>query len=97
MDETYLHRLSRPYRVTASAARPPQTEHPGAADAGPGSAPRRPDDALRRRPATTACEVCGRTLLAGEQAREIVLGERLVAACPLCVAQAQHALRAHAA
>ena len=95
MDETYLHRLSRPYRVAASAARPPQTEHTGVA--GPGSAPRQPDVAPRKRRATTACDVCGRTLLAGEQAREIVLGERLVAACPLCVAQAQHALRAHAA
>jgi len=136
MRETYLHRLSRPYRVTAAAA-PVFDPEPAAAGeqdvvgersgsngsngrklaaerggevrravaepelgdfAGP-SVPQtypRPTSATGRRP-VGACEVCGRTLLAGEQAHEIILGERPVQACPLCVIGAQRAARARAA
>ncbi len=55
------------------------------------AAPRR-----RRRP-VEACEVCGRTLLTGERAREIVFGEQVVQACALCVIGAQRAVRQEAA
>jgi hypothetical protein len=97
MDERYLHRLSRPVRgpvpVPAPEAGPPVSElvvvvRDEAAD-------REPAKARRRR--IGACEVCGRTLLTGEQAREIVVLERSVWACPLCVIDAQAAIRRRAA
>ena len=93
MDETYLHRLSRPYRPAARSARP--------ADRGAGRrrragrrryAEQAPAARPRRRRVATSCEVCGRTLLTGEQAREIARGERVVWACPLCVIDLQHDL-----
>jgi RNase P subunit RPR2 len=90
MDETYLHRLSRPYRPSARAVRP-AAEAPEVAVVA--NAPRAQWAAVpaRRRHVATSCEVCGRTLLAGEQAREIVRGERIVWACPLCIIGSQHA------
>ncbi len=51
----------------------------------------------RGRHAGDACEICGRTLLAGERAHEIVWHEHSVWACPLCVIRAQRAARAPAA
>ena len=125
MRETYLHRLSRPYRATAAAApaldpEPAATGEQGvAAERGGGDRRRlaiesgldgrvrlsRPEigrhqrnaASARRRHAGGACEVCGRTLLAGERAREIILGERPVQACPLCDIGVQRAARARAA
>jgi len=95
MDERYLHRLSRPVRDPAPA--------PGAVPPAPElvvvlrdeAATREVARARRRR--VQACEVCGRTLLTGEQAREIVVLESSVWACPLCVIDAQAAIRRRAA
>jgi hypothetical protein len=104
MRNTYLHRLSRPYRAAAATgagafALDPEPEPDDFA--GPSVPPtgyRRPNSATaRRRRAADACEVCGRTLLAGERAREIIVGERPVQACALCVIGAQRAARARAA
>ena len=91
MDDTYLHRLSRRFRRSDEATTPsasaagratswtdperPPTDAPGARD--------------RRRP-VCGCEVCGRTLLAGESTRAIVRGEREFAACTLCAISAAH-------
>jgi hypothetical protein len=145
MLETYLHRLSRPYRAAAATGagafaldpepaatserdvageqdvtgeRSGSNERRLAAErggevrrvvaepepgdfAGPSVPPtgyRRPNSATaRRRRAADACEVCGRTLLAGERAREIIVGERPVQACALCVIGAQRAARVRAA
>jgi hypothetical protein len=88
MDETYLHRLSRPYRPVARNARP-AGESPDVTVVAHVPEPERP---ARRRRVVTSCEVCGRTLLTGERAREIARGERVVWACPLCVIGAQHDL-----
>lgn len=120
MRDSYLHRLSRPYRPAVTAASVPGRELPplsvvvGTHDLNErGSAGRDQDDrvgalgaryaapeqsaASRRRRPVEACEVCGRTLLAGERAREIVLAEHVVQACPLCVIGAQRAVRTQAA
>jgi len=96
MDSTYLHRLSRPPRpdasdgdeatVQPSELRVVETTVPPSA-----GAPR-----SRRRPAAN-CEVCGRTLLTGERATAIVIGDAVVEACPLCVIQAQVDARRSAA
>jgi hypothetical protein len=96
MDGTYLHRLSRPRRDDESAPRP--TDEAGRRLAVVLSPPE-PESGGRaaRLRRVAACEICGRTLLAGERAREIVVGERVAAACPLCVIGAQHAARLHAA
>jgi len=149
MRETYLHRLSRPYRAAATT---PSTD-PGSAAAGVRdiAVPRDAGDVRQRsgerggsdvrglggehgggearggltvqpglgdrvsllrpklgrhrlatpsergRHAGDACEICGRTLLAGERAHEIVWHEHSVWACPLCVIRAQRAARAPAA
>ena len=96
MNERYLHRLSRPVRggaavaeavppVSVSKATPPVTEL--VVVTGDEAASRARAKARRRR--VGACEVCGRTLLTGEQPREIVLLERSVWACPLCVIDSQ--------
>lgn len=90
MDETYLHRLSRPYRPVRGAR--PADVAPAAAVTADRPGPERSAAPPRRRHVATSCEVCGRTLLAGEQAREIARGERVVWACPLCVIGAQHEL-----
>ena len=115
MRESYLHRLSRPYRPTVGATAEPAPEPDSgqattsvavierereahARSAAPQTSYRRQRTTTgHRRRAVDVCEVCGRTLLAGERAREIVLGERRVAACPLCVIGAQRAARAQAA
>jgi hypothetical protein len=95
MNERYLHRLSRPARAAApaAAATPPAPELVVVVrdEATPSGAER----ARRRR--VTSCEVCGRTLLTGEQPREIVVLERSVWACPLCVIESQAAVRHQAA
>ena len=145
MRESYLRRLSRPYRSTA-ADRPIGAEQSTTAGqwtatdrstmvAGPVSAGERralivvapapdrdwrdsagqgledrgvalasrhdgPEQSAaprRRRRPVEACEVCGRTLLTGERAREIVFGEQVVQACALCVIGAQRAVRQEAA
>ena len=104
MRETYLHRLSRPYRAAAAAdagtfaldpePQPDDLTSPSV----PQTGYRRQNSATaHRRRAVDACEVCGRTLLAGERAREIMVGERPVQACALCVIGAQRAARAQAA
>jgi len=87
MDDTYLHRLSRPYRRVADASAPRAS---GYDDEPLESVEPRREAPERRRRSVTSCEVCGRTLLTGEHAREIALGERVVWACPLCVIGAQH-------
>ncbi len=96
MNERYLHRLSRPPRAAApapAAATPPAPELVVVVrdEATPGEAER----ARRRR--VTSCEICGRTLLTGEQPREIVVLERSAWACPLCVIESQATLRHQAA
>jgi hypothetical protein len=95
MNERYLHRLSRPVRGAApvAAAAPPVPELIVVMrdEATPGEAAR----ARRRRAAS--CEICGRTLLTGEEPREIVVLERSVWACPLCVIASQTAVRRRAA
>jgi hypothetical protein len=96
MDETYLHRLSRPYRQ-ADGAPQPDDETGRAPDVVPGAPEPESGGEPARRRRVAACEVCGRTLLAGEQTREIVVGERVAAACPLCIIGAQHAVRQRAA
>ena len=107
MDEGYLHRLSRPVRgpATAPEAVPPVSEAVTAAAAPPApelvvvmrdeAASRELAKARRRR--VDSCEVCGRTLLTGEEPREIVVLEGSVWACPLCVIDAQAAIRRRAA
>jgi hypothetical protein len=120
MRDTYLHRLSRPYRPAVTGGSAPGRESPslrvvvGTHDLNErGSAGQDPDDRVdalgaryaepersadsRRSRPVEACEVCGRTLLAGERAREIVREEHVVQACPLCVIGAQRAARAQAA
>ncbi|HUK77304.1 MAG TPA: hypothetical protein VL117_06865 [Thermoleophilia bacterium] len=95
MNERYLHRLSRPFRDAAPAAAPtpsaPELVVVMRDEATHAEAAR----ARRRR--VTSCEVCGRTLLTGEQPREIVVLERSVWACPLCVIESQATLRRQAA
>jgi hypothetical protein len=44
--------------------------------------------ARNRRHLVDACQVCGRTLLAGEGTREIISGECAFEACSLCVISA---------
>jgi len=94
MDERYLHRLSRPVRgATPAAAAPPDSELVVVVRDEPA-----PAEALRaRRRRATSCEICGRTLLTGEEAREIVVLERSVWACPLCVIESQATVRRQAA
>ena len=97
MNESYLHRLSRPARgaaPVAAAATPPAPELVVVVrdETTPPSGAER---ARRRR--VTSCEVCGRTLLTGEQPREIVVLERSVWACPLCVIDSQATVRRQAA
>ena len=95
MNERYLHRLSRPFRGAT----------PEAASTAPArelvvvtrDEPEATGTARVRRRTVTACEVCGRTLLTGEQPREIVVLERSVWACPLCVIESQAHLRRQAA
>jgi hypothetical protein len=91
MDDTYLHRLSRRIHRSDEAA-PPPTRADGRATSW--TDPERPlSDAPRardRRHPVDACEVCGRTLLAGESTREIIRGERVFEACTLCVISATH-------
>jgi hypothetical protein len=85
MDHSHLRRLSRPIVRPAAVATPAAHSTVGATPwpdlQEPASAVVRTRD--RRRP-VTACEVCGRTLLTGETSREIDIGDRLLAACPLC-------------
>jgi len=88
MDDTYLHRLSRPYRPVAGVSPHAASGH-GGEPVSAAEPPRSGARERRRRP-VTACEICGRTLLTGERAREVALGERIVWACPLCVIGAQH-------
>lgn len=95
MNERYLHRLSRPVRGAAPVADPtppaPELVVVMRDEASPSEAAR----ARRRR--VSSCEMCGRTLLTGEQPREIVVLERSVWACPLCVIESQAAVRRQAA
>jgi len=94
MNERYLHRLSRPVRgaTPAAASPPPAAELVVVTRDEPAA-----ETARVRRRNPTACEVCGRTLLTGEQPREIVVLERSVWACPLCVIESQAHLRRQAA
>ena len=95
MNQRYLHRLSRPVRDATPAGPPPPptpelvvVTRDEAAAAGA---------ARVRRRTITACDICGRTLLTGEQAREIVVLEGSAWACPLCVIESLALLRRQAA
>jgi hypothetical protein len=95
MNESYLHRLTRPLRgeVPAAVAALPAAELVVVMrdEATPAAAGR------SRRRRVTSCEICGRTLLTGEQPREIVVRERGAWACPLCVIESQATARRQAA
>jgi hypothetical protein len=86
MSDTYRHWLWHPLRRTDSTA-PPTTPASGpvvprtASERRLTAAPR----ARNRRHPVDACQICGRTLLAGEGTREIVSGESVLEACSLCV------------
>jgi hypothetical protein len=89
MDVIYLHRLLRRFRRSDEAA--PTTDGRATSWTGPeGTLSDAPRVKNRRHP-VDACQVCGRTLLAGESTREVIRGERVFEACTLCViADAQH-------
>jgi hypothetical protein len=86
MSDTYRHWLWHPLRRTDPAAAPTT---PASGRVVPRTASERPltaaPRARNRRHPVDACQICGRTLLAGEGTREIVSGERVFEACSLCV------------
>jgi len=95
MNEGYLHRLSRPARGATPAAAPAAPAR-DIVVVTRGEPEATAATRVRRR-TITSCELCGRTLLTGEQPREIVVLERSVWACPLCVIESQAHLRREAA
>ena len=96
MDLHYLHRLSRQIK-------PRTQDEPSDETAVRTDQPlelletRDHRPAARRHRSTSACEVCGRTLLTGEVAAPVDVKGTMVYACPLCAIRVETDARRRAA
>jgi ribosomal protein L37AE/L43A len=98
MDGTILHRMAARFGRGGTPRTPPDLEvdHAARIDATQ-RASFRVQQHSRSAAGIASCEVCGRTLLDGERAREIRVDDTTLAACTLCVIQYQTGHPRHAA